>query len=151
MPKGQARKLIPRYIGPMKVLNKIGATDTYTLDLPEEMRKRRIHPTFHIGLLCQHEENNDALFPRRDTQAFYDVGQTDEEEWIVDEVIAHRWAKNRLEFLVKWNLGDSIWEPSSSCKELEALDRYLKLQGVSDIRQLPRRAERTSKRPRDHH
>ena len=89
MPKGRARKLIPRYIGPMKVLNKIGATDTYTLDLPEEMRKRRIHPTFHIGLLHQHEENDNVLFPRRDTQAFYDVRQTDKEEWIVDEVIAH--------------------------------------------------------------
>ena len=43
MPKGRARKLIPRYIGLMKVLNKIGATDTYTLDLLEKMRKRRIH------------------------------------------------------------------------------------------------------------
>ena len=135
----------------MNVLNKISATDTYTLDLLEEMHKRRIHLTFHIGLLRQHEENNDALFPRRDAQVFHDVGQTNEEEWIVNEMIAHRWARNRLEFLVKWNLGDSTWEPSSSCEELEALDRYLELQGVSDIRQLPHRAERTSKRPRDHH
>ena len=30
MPKGRARKLVPKYIGLMKVLNKIGATDTYT-------------------------------------------------------------------------------------------------------------------------
>ena len=82
---------------------------------------------------------------------FYDVRQTDEEELVVDKVIAHQWARNRLEFLVKWNLGDSIWEPSSSCEELEALDRYLKLQGVSNIHQLPCRAERRSKCPKDHH
>ena len=64
----------------MKVLNKISATNTYTLDLPEEMGKRHIHLTFHIGLLRQQKENNDALFPKRDAKAFYDVGQTDEEE-----------------------------------------------------------------------
>ena len=52
---------------------------------------------------------------------------------------------------MQWNLGDSTWEPSSSCEELEALDRYLRLQGVSDICQLPHRAEHTSKHPKDHH
>ena len=129
----------------MKVLNKISATNTYTLDLPE-MCKRRIHPMFHIGLLCQYEENNDALFLRRNAQAFYDVRQTK-----VNKVITHQWARNRLKFLMKWNLGDSTWEPSSSCKELEPLDRYLKLQGVSNIHQLPHRAELTSKCPKNHH
>ena len=34
---------------------------------------------------------------------------------------------------------------------LEALDRYLELQGVSDICQLPHMAERMSKRPKNHH
>ena len=89
MPKGQVRKLMPKYIGPMKVLHKIGVTNTYTLDLLEEMCKRCIHPMFHIGLMCQYEENNNVLFPRRDAQVFYDVRQTDKEEWIVDKVIAH--------------------------------------------------------------
>ena len=89
MPKGRVRKLMPKYIGLMKILNKISATNTYTLDLLEEMRKRRIHLMFHIGLLHQYEENDDVLFPRREAQAFYDVGQTDEEEWVVNEVIAH--------------------------------------------------------------
>ena len=89
MSKGQVRKLMPKYIGPMKVLNKISATDIYSLDLLEEMHKGCIHLTFHIRLLCQYEENDDALFPRRDAQAVYDVRQTNEKEWVVNVVIAH--------------------------------------------------------------
>jgi hypothetical protein len=101
MPKGRARKLIPKYIRPMKVLKGDGAKDTYTLDLPEELHKRHIHPMFHIRLLCQYEKNDDELFPKREAQVFYDVGQTDEEEWFVDEIIAHQWTRNKIEFLVK--------------------------------------------------
>ena len=35
-----------------------------------------------------------------------------------------------FEFQVKWTAGDVTWELLSSCKELEALDNYLELQGV---------------------
>ena len=132
MPKGRARKLVPRYIGPMKVLKSDGANDTYTLELPEELHKRRIHPTFHIGLLCRYERNDDVLFPKRDTHAFYDVGQSDEDEWFVDKIIAHRWAGNKIEFLIKWNLGDSTWEQSSNCEELEALSNSRECQACDN-------------------
>lgn len=133
MLKEQARKLIPKHIGSMKVLKRDGASKTYTLDLPEGMRERCIHPKFHIGLLCQHDKNDDILFPRRDVQAFYDIRQVIEDKWVVDEIIAHHWTGNKVEFLVRWNLGDSNWELSSNCKELEALDRYLELQGVPSV------------------
>ncbi|KIK22246.1 hypothetical protein PISMIDRAFT_102827, partial [Pisolithus microcarpus 441] len=128
-------KLVPKFIGPMKVLHCDSANDTYTLELPEQLRQWCIHPTFHVGLLHKYEQNDDALFPRHDAHAFYDVGMTNKEEWLVDEITAHRWMNNK--FLVKWNLGDMTWEPVSNCKELEALNRYLELQGVQDIRQLP--------------
>ena len=80
------------------------------------------------------------MFPRRDAQAFYDFGEPDEAEWLVDSISAHRWEGNRIEFLVQWNLGDSTWEPYGSCKDLEALDEYLDLAGVKDWRQLPRKS-----------
>ena len=135
----------------MKVLKSDGANDTYTLELPEELHKRCIHPMFHIRLLHRYERNDDILFPKRDTHAFYDVRQSDEDEWFVDEIITHRWAGNKIEFLVKWNLGDSTWEQSSNCEELEALDRYLELQGVSGMRQLSHRTEHTPRRPKTCH
>ena len=71
MPKGPARKLIPKYIGLMKVVRQHTASNTYTLDLPGQLKAHRVHPTFHIGLLWAHEPNNDTLFPRRDAQVFY--------------------------------------------------------------------------------
>ena len=41
-------------------------------------------------------------------------------------------------FLVRWELGDSTWEPLEVVAELEALDRYLELEGVSDPLKLHR-------------
>ena len=89
MPKEQVRKLIPRYIGPMKVLKSDGANNIYTLELLEELHKRCIHLMFYIGLLCWYKQNNDILFPKRHPHAFYDVGQSNNDEWFVDEIIAH--------------------------------------------------------------
>ena len=58
-------------------------------------------------MLRQHEPNDDALFPKRDAQAFYNVGNKEEVEWVIDEILAHQWVTNKVEFLVRWNLGDS--------------------------------------------
>jgi hypothetical protein len=49
----------------------------------------------------------------------------------MEELIGYQWTKdNNPEFEVWWSLGDTIWEPLSSCKDLEALDQYLELQGI---------------------
>jgi len=53
------------------------------------------------------EPNNDELFPHRDPKLFYDFGEPDETEWFVDEIKAHRWTGNKIEFSVQWNLGDT--------------------------------------------
>ena len=41
-----AKKLLPRFIGPFKVLKVLG--DAYTLDIPSKMQ---LHPTFYVGRL----------------------------------------------------------------------------------------------------
>ena len=91
MPKGQARKLISKYIGLIKVMRQHTVSDTYTLNLPDQLKAHRVHPMFHVGLLWAHEPNNDIMFLRRNTQAFYDVGTNDEAEWVVDKLLTHRW------------------------------------------------------------
>jgi hypothetical protein len=139
LPKGRARKLMPKYVGPYRILKSYPNSSSYRLDLPESLRKRRIHPTFHISRLRRHEKNDEVLFPHREVKVWYDFGDDDAEEWLVDDIIGHRWANKRVEFEVRWNLGDTTWEPYSHVKDLEALDDYLVLQGVSDCRSLPKR------------
>ena len=41
-----SNKLLPKFIGPFRVLRRIG--NAYTIELP---RKMRTHPTFHVGRL----------------------------------------------------------------------------------------------------
>ena len=63
-----------------------------------------------------------------------------EGEYLVNKILGHRWSKNgkRIQFLVRFELGDSQWLSWTECKRLEALDTYLAEQGVSDKDQLSR-------------
>jgi hypothetical protein len=84
--------------------------------------------------------NDDERFPRRDVQTFYDFGLPEEAEWFVDEIIGHRWTRNKLDLQVRWSLGDVTWEPLSTCNELAALDNYLVLHGVDNPKNLHKRS-----------
>lgn len=138
LPKGRARKLMLRYIGPYEVIEANVPTSTFTLKLPPELQEHQIHNKFHASLLRPHNPNDDALFPTREAKSYYNFGQNPEEEWQVEEITSHCWTAAKSKFQVKWTYGDSTWEPYTSCKELEALDEYLRLQGVQSWRSLPR-------------
>lgn len=49
MPKGRARKLLPKYIGPYKIIQVMPETSNYTLKLPPELASRGIRPVFHVS------------------------------------------------------------------------------------------------------
>ena len=128
LPKGQARKLLPRYIGPYKVVKMHTAASTITLELQPELVSRRVYLTFHMSLIQAHVANDNERFPHRDMQSYYNFGPTNEHKWFVNEILAHRWVNEKdLEFQVCWTLGDITWEPKASCKDLDALDAYLEL------------------------
>ena len=148
LPKGRARKLAPKYIGPYSVLEADPASSTYLLELPADLAKRGIHPRFHVSVLRRYERNDDLLFPHRETQVAYDMGEPDDQEWLVDEIVSHRWVGNKIEFEVKWNYGDTTWEPYTTCKDLVALDNYLDQIGVKHWRALPKAATRPKRRTR---
>ena len=142
LPKGRARKLCPKYVGPYRVLEARPEISNYKLELPAALQERRINPTFHVSLLKPFQASDDSLFPDRTHPGPYDFGTPDDAEWFVDELLGHRWKGPRvadLEFEVRWSLGDTTWEPYANCKELVALDWYLELKGAKRPAQLPRR------------
>jgi hypothetical protein len=81
-----------------------------------------------------------VLFPNRLKPEAYNFGAPKGTEWFVDEITGHRWVGRKLECQVKWNLGDTTWEPVEECDKLEALDAYLVLMGVKECKELPKRA-----------
>ena len=48
MPLGKKGKINPRYVGPYKILKRVGKV-AYELELPAELAA--VHPVFHISLL----------------------------------------------------------------------------------------------------
>jgi hypothetical protein len=138
IPKERARKLVPRFIGPYLILRYESSTGVAELDLPESMRKKRIHPRFHVSLLRPFIKNNDKLFPNRELSVLYELDQ--EEESFVDEIIAHEWrGRKEIYFQVKWSDGDTTWEDLNNVNDLAALDDYLALRGVREPFNLPQK------------
>ena len=63
LPKGCANKLLPKFIGPYKIIEAYTAASMVTLDLPRELTAQRVHPMFHASLIWAHIPNNDGRFP----------------------------------------------------------------------------------------
>ena len=92
-----------------------------------------------MGLVQMFVTNNNELFPKQDVKSFYDFGQDDEQEWLVEEITSHHWSNSKeLKLEVRWTLGDTTWEPLASCRDLKALDLYLELRGIAHPCNLPK-------------
>jgi len=138
LPKARAHKLMPKYIGPYEIISSDRDQSYYTLALPDELLKRRIHPTFHAQLLKPAVSNDDARFPNREATFFYDFGDDPEREWLVDSIVDHMFTRKSITFQVLWESGETTREPLRNCNELTALDNYLELHGVTTWQDLPR-------------
>lgn len=72
LPKGRARNLCPKYVGPYKVAKARPVNSTYTLELPVALQEHRIIPKFHISLLRPYIASSDTMFPNRLHPKLYD-------------------------------------------------------------------------------
>src|SRR6202050_1334085 len=125
-------KIMAQLLWAYKVTKSHPKESRYTLELPPELVVQRIYPSYHVSRLCHYNKNDDSIFPKHELCAYYDFSNTEDNQWLVDDIIAHQWKGNNVSFLVQWNLGDTIWEPYAECKELTALAQYLELLGIDD-------------------
>jgi RNase H-like domain found in reverse transcriptase/Reverse transcriptase (RNA-dependent DNA polymerase)/Integrase zinc binding domain/Retroviral aspartyl protease/Zinc knuckle len=134
-PKGLARKLLPKFIGPYKIVRDFG-NSSFQLDLASHLKRRGVHDVFHSSLLRIHLPNDDRLFPgRMDTQLTSVEG---DDEWAVDKLLSHHGSGTDATFEVLWKSGDVTWLPYYQITHLQALTDYMELLGVKKIARLPK-------------
>nr|GEV09985.1 retrotransposon protein, putative, Ty1-copia subclass [Tanacetum cinerariifolium] len=97
---GKRGKLNPRYVGPFKVLERIGDV-AYKLDLPEELS--RVHNTFHVSNLKKCQANEPLVVPL-DRLHFDDKLQFVEEQVEIVDREVKRLKRSRIPLVkIRWN------------------------------------------------
>jgi hypothetical protein len=135
-PKGLARKLIPKFIGPYKILQDF-RNHSFRIELPTPMKARGIRDSFHASLLRAHIPNDDRLFPgRQDDQLSWD--ETHAGEWAIERILSHAGSGENSVFEIKWTTGDTTWLSYDLISDLQGLTTYLDLLGINDISKLPK-------------
>ena len=136
LPKGHAWKLIPKYIGPYKIVRDF-SNNSFELDLPAHLKQWRIHPVFHSFLLHIHVPNDDRLFPGQQETQVADFGET-KPEWSVEWILSHYRSGMDALLKVKWASGDVTWLVYPEVSHLSVLSEYLELVETNEIRNLLR-------------
>ncbi|GKA40431.1 hypothetical protein Tco_0733024 [Tanacetum coccineum] len=97
---GKRGKLNPRYVGPFKVLGKVGEV-AYKLELPEELS--RVHNTFHVSNLKKCYADEPLAVPL-DGLHFDDKLQFVEEPIEIMNCEVKRLKRSRIPLIkVRWN------------------------------------------------
>ena len=109
-----SKKLLSRFIGPFKVVKRIGAV-AYELELPPTMK---VHDVFHVSLLKRYHEDGTHQPPP------VTILLEGEPEHEVDQILKHRQdGKRSKSYLVRWTgYGPEMdtWEPEAglrNCKD----------------------------------
>jgi hypothetical protein len=102
---------MPKYIGPYKILSCEREASHYTLALPDELLKCRIHPTFHAKLLRPPILNDDERFPNSEATFFYNFSDNPKREWLVNSIVDHKFTNNSIQFDILWDTGETTHEP----------------------------------------
>lgn len=132
--KGLARKLAPKFIGPYKIVQNFG-NNTFKIDLPTELKRRGVHPSFHASLLRIHNPNDDRLFPGRLASQIGLAAQI-ENEWKIERIEHHNGTGSLAQFQVVWTTGDKTWLPYDELIGTQALEDYFEILGIASIQRL---------------
>ncbi|GKF31451.1 hypothetical protein Tco_0101249 [Tanacetum coccineum] len=97
---GKRGKLNPRYVGPFKVLKKIGAV-AYKLELPQELS--RVHNTFHVSNLKKCYSDDPLVVPLEGLQVDDKLHFVEEPVEVMDREVKQL-RRSRVPIVkVRWN------------------------------------------------
>ncbi|GJT65218.1 retrovirus-related pol polyprotein from transposon TNT 1-94 [Tanacetum coccineum] len=97
---GKRGKLNPRYVGPFKVLKKVGAV-AYKLELPQELS--RVHNMFHVSNLKKCYSDDPLVVPLEGLQVDDKLHFVEEPVEIMDHEVKQLRRSRVLIFKVRWN------------------------------------------------
>jgi hypothetical protein len=141
-------KLLPRYVGPFRVIDAIGKV-AYKLELPPTLP---VHPVFHVSLLKPYHDGGRVQPPPPP------IDVDGEYEYEVEQILAHRKGKGRRskpQFLVRWRgqgAEHDSWEPEqnmANCAD-KLREYWATVERVAHVAAdvaAVRKARRSSKRP----
>jgi hypothetical protein len=128
--KGSSQKLMPKFIGPFKILKKVG-NDAYKLDLPDH---KKLHPVFHVSLLkpYRHDDTPGRVQPPPEP-----VEVDDQVEFFVDFIVSHKGVKaGKRKFKIRWQgygLEWDEWLPETEVCNTAAYSRYIREHGITPL------------------
>ncbi|GJW81283.1 putative reverse transcriptase domain-containing protein [Tanacetum coccineum] len=114
---GKHEKLSPRYIGPFKIVARVGPV-AYTLEFPKELKG--IHSTFHVSNLKKYLTEGDVVVPMEEIQLDDKLHMIEELVEIVDKEVK-RLKQSRIPIVkVRWNSQrgpEFTWEREDQIKK----------------------------------
>jgi hypothetical protein len=133
IPKERVRKLVPKYIGPFKIIQVVVPGATFKLELPPDMVKRRIYDTFHADLLRPHVENDDQRFPGRTWEHITYVPLEGVNN-VIEEILGYKKIGDKFIFYALWSDKHITEEPLESVSDSTAFADYCEAKGFSPSR-----------------
>jgi hypothetical protein len=125
----QDSKLLPRYLGPFRVLTADQDRGNYTLELPHTLR---IHPVFHERVLVPYKEPS-LHFADRNVPVVEPEAIDPERDYEVEAILDHRKRRRTKEYLIRgagYDSNKDAWVPEQNLAGApDLLKEYLQARG----------------------
>ncbi|KAK4706277.1 hypothetical protein R3W88_034161 [Solanum pinnatisectum] len=113
---GKKRKLSPRYIGPYKIIRRVGQV-AYELELPQELSS--VHPVFRVSMLRKCISDPCRITPTEDVQVTGDLTYEEVPIAILDRQVYRLSNKEEAFVKVLWKnqqIEEVTWEAEEAMK-----------------------------------